>query len=126
MYRPEIPIRVRGAAGEVVVSALVDTGADKTIFPWSVAQVVGVDLSKNTSGIATGLGGKELPVALGAVELEVQLSKRIYRWQTEVGFVDFAQSEQEVAVLGHEGFLEHFVATFHGKKRQLDLKFIRG
>ena len=44
VYRPEISVRVIGSQDEIYLMALVDTGADETILPLSLAQLLGVDV----------------------------------------------------------------------------------
>jgi hypothetical protein len=43
LLRPEIPIRIYGPAGHADVLALVDTGADNSILPLSVARDLGIE-----------------------------------------------------------------------------------
>jgi hypothetical protein len=38
-----------------------------------------------------------------------------------VSFLDFARTEDEIALLGHTGFLEFFTVTFNGERREVEL-----
>ena len=49
--------------------------------------------------------GGMIEIALGALELELRSARSVYRWPARVGFVHRADN---VALLGHAGFLDRF------------------
>jgi predicted aspartyl protease len=53
--RPTIIVALLGPSGVVVRKALVDTGADDSVFPAIVAARIGMDLSNAPIGTATGI-----------------------------------------------------------------------
>jgi hypothetical protein len=59
LLRPEIPIRVYGPAGTADMLALVDTGADNSIFPLSVARDLGIETTPGKGPDAWLSGGSE-------------------------------------------------------------------
>lgn len=119
-FQPKIPIQVFGPKGETRFDALVDTGADLTIFPRFNADHVGADLHErnlaHTSGI--GEGNVKLFYAEG-IELGLQVDGELYRWSAPVWF---SESDESPALLGRKGFLEYFTATFDGDNHILTLK----
>src|SRR5258708_5836660 len=44
LHRPEIALRIIGSTGAVSLWALVDAGSDDTLFPLSVAQMIGASV----------------------------------------------------------------------------------
>jgi hypothetical protein len=121
VYRPVIPVRVIGPLGAKDLIALVDTGSDDTLLPRSVGDAVGAMIDDNQKSNVTGFGAQRVPVAPGDVELELSDGQDAYRWPATVSFVSFADPNDEIAVLGHAGFLEFFTATFDGGARTLEL-----
>jgi hypothetical protein len=121
LYRPEVLIHVFGPADDVFLRGLVDTGADSTIFPRSLAEVLGVDLDYSQTFIAAGFTGDEVAVAYAEIELEVKQGKEGRRWRTIVGFVDYPEPESEQTLLGRVGFLDQFRSTFDPVHNELTL-----
>lgn len=121
VYRPAVRIRVVGSTGSASVLALVDTGSDQTLFPYSVGRVIGaVDGSSDRLSIG-GINRQNIEVTMGDVELELTDGQEKYRWLANVGFVMFASPEDEVAILSHQGCLEYFTVIFDGAKRELEM-----
>lgn len=122
IYRPEIAIKVVGSITNQPMWALVDTGADFTVLPRRVADVIGIQLDANASRKISGVTGHSVPIEMGRVTLSITDGRESYEWHVEVGFVALSLSMDEGAILGHEGFLDFFTATFDGKKHELALK----
>ena len=116
-YRPYIPIRVVGPRGSARLDGLLDTGADETVLPRSITEVLGIDLDVGAQARFRGVGGQIVVVTYGRVELEVGTKSRWFRWPATVAFLDGRES----AILGHSGFLEHFTASFSGQRRLVTL-----
>jgi hypothetical protein len=74
VQRPIIPITIRNPRTDQSVRhfALVDSGADLSIFSGEIAEVIGLDLAagirKNVSGV---VAGENRPYYLHQVEIEV-------------------------------------------------------
>ena len=119
--RPLIPILVESSAGkQLIVDALVDTGADVTLFPSAVADILAIDL--------TNAPERPLSSALGVItkyrEHEVILELRrapgeIQRWRTTVGFV---ARPMVYSILGTQGFFEFFGLNYHASAEWLELR----
>lgn len=122
ILRPVITIRIAGPRTEARWDALVDTGADETLLPLALAELLGVDLDRSAIRQAVGISGNLLTINYGDVELEIANDDHLIRWHTTVGFVDFDATDEGVIVLGHGGCLDYFTATFNGEGAELELK----
>lgn len=118
VYRPVIPIRITGNNGTAVFYGLLDTGADETLLPSKIADLVGIKVDESQASTVMSASG-EMKVAYGKVMIEVGHGKQRYGWRATVGIV---QQPWQEALLGHIGFLRYFDATFMGAKREIKLK----
>ena len=118
IYRPMVPIHVSGPLGTQIIMGLVDTGSDVTVLPSFLLPLIGAAGIDAPEAEFRGVGGQTVTARYSRVELSLHHGDRIYRWPTEVGFLD----GRDVAILGHTGFLEHFNATFNSERHQLTLK----
>jgi hypothetical protein len=121
ILRPVITIRIVGPKSEARWDALVDTGADETILPLSLADLLGVELDQEVTSQAVGISGDKLTLYYGEVEFQMAVEAESATWRTTVGFVDFGSSDDEVIILGHGGCLDFFTAKFNGESAELDL-----
>jgi len=71
IFRPEVRIRVHGPAGSGDFLALVDTGADNTILPESVARPLGIPVVPGQGPAARAFGGQEISLSYADIELEL-------------------------------------------------------
>lgn len=119
--RPEIPVTISGPNGSATFVGLVDTGSDNTIFPKSIAESLGIKLEPGVGLPARSFGGHEIILLFGQVRIYVEDDVESCEWQAIVCFHD-SQSSQDSVILGHDGFLEFFTATFDGAAELLTLK----
>jgi len=70
VYRPKVPI-IYSFNHKItpVVWTLVDSGADKNLFPASFANYLGIKLNKNKEVFHYGIGGKEVKAYRAEIEL---------------------------------------------------------
>lgn len=120
IFRPEIPITLYSPLGSRGILALVDTGADNTIFPEAAARVLGIPLVEARGPAARVFGGQAISLSYADVEVEVVHSGGVWRWRPQVFFMAMG-ADDETVVLGHQGFLEYFTALFIGDECVLDL-----
>ena len=116
-----VPLVVHGDEDVVLCSALVDTGADNSFLPRSIADVLGLTLVPCLGPAPVAFGG-------GAVEayftdLVLQLGDGIdeVAWPARILVFDVDNPSDEMIILGHTGFLEYFRATFDGQAGVLEL-----
>jgi hypothetical protein len=121
IFRPEVPRRIFGSTASAVYMALVDTGADNTILPLSIARELKIITRKAKGPGATAFGGQQIPLSYADVELEISDEQTSLRWHARVHFFDFPDTEPETLVVGHQGFLDFFTAVFDGAQMTLDL-----
>ena len=92
IHRPLIALRVHSAGQSTLTDALVDTGADISIFPKFVADRLRLDLTGMPEiAVNAPLGGGG-NYRLCEVELELRRSDEVIRWRTAVGFTEHEMS----------------------------------
>ncbi|MDA0835211.1 MAG: hypothetical protein O3A29_18200 [Planctomycetota bacterium] len=121
ILRPVITIHVIGPKSEARFDALVDTGADETLLPLMLADLLGVELDHNSTSKAVGISGDSMTVYYGDVQFEIDDGDESAKWTTTVGFVDFSPSDEKFMILGHGGCLDYFTAIFDGENAELEL-----
>ena len=103
----QLGVRVPGVGPGVFDRALVDIGADMTLFSLDTASDLGLDLTgAPMTRQATANGGRFL---VRFAELELTLAASVFhyvRWRAVVGFAAIPR-----AVLGYRGGLEFFTFT---------------
>src|SRR5687768_431360 len=122
LHRPEIPLRIIGAAGALTMWALADTGSDDTLLPLSVGHLIGASIDATQAWKVEGIGGQAVPIILGEVVLEVTDGNQTFRWAARIGLVDFANPQDEIALVGHAGCLDYFRAIYDGHQRTLEIE----
>lgn len=114
LSRPEIRVRVIGLRRSRLLWALVDTGADYTVLPTSVATYCGIETFALSQPQLLTFTGDLIEARAGEVTLELEQGGTVVRWRAEVLFHEFGNASHETMVLGHSGFLDYFTATFDG------------
>ena len=121
IYRPSVPIVLKNGSNFILVEAVIDSGADFTIFPIELAGVLNLKLDKNSKKSFLGAGSNPFTVYPSPVKIEHILRQSGFRplkWKSGVYFAE----SQPAILLGNQGFLDHFVVTFDGKKKELEIK----
>lgn len=121
LARPIVPIHVVGRRRSGTYWALVDTGSDKSVFPLSVATDLDIELSEGRGPGLTAFGGQNLTVQFGTVDASLSDGRETCRWMLKAQFVASDSPEEEVVLLGQDGFLEYFLAVFDGPMAELTL-----
>ncbi len=67
-----VEIELIGDGGSQKVLALLDSGADYSLFDYDLAVAAGIDLSKSRDDRLTGIGGETLGKRLDKVDIKVQ------------------------------------------------------
>jgi hypothetical protein len=122
-----LPIRIINpdTKREAITYALVDTGADSSLFPGKLARQVGHALKGRgvKSSIAGGIEQTAVVTYRHTFRIEI-LSPDLRRvvWRSRPIEVDCTEANPPV-LLGVEGFLEHFKLTIDYPKEKLRLKW---
>jgi hypothetical protein len=102
-----------------LVQGLLDTGADECVFPETLAPSLGVDLSKSPEHSLGGFGGIQIArVRYAWIHLRLADNNERREWAAWVGFTN---SPLRFALLGIEGMLRYFTATFRGDLEEVEL-----
>lgn len=117
VFRPMVQVLIAGPAGEVVVFGLVDTGADETLVPDRFMPSLGVVATPGEHATIRAVGGGSVPVTFGTVNFTLSTRRARHQWAARVAF-----HPGPTVILGHTGFLDHFTATFNGRRRDLTLR----
>lgn len=114
--RPLIPVTLSAGRKSVRLLALVDSGADNTIFSGQVAAMLGLDLRRAPADSFCGTSGHEQLARYR--KLTVQVGTVSYQ-----ALVGFTELPCEVAgILGQDGFFDQFVVTLDQPRGLIILK----
>jgi hypothetical protein len=116
--RPVIAVTLIGPSGSRATDALVDPGADDTVFPEQVAVDVGIDLATAPQMSGSGVGRVPLSLRFAEVILRIGTPQEQREWKAWVGFTS---AKLRQPLLGYAGFLQFFTATFHGHLEEVEL-----
>lgn len=121
LFQPKIPIVLVGPTGELRFEALVDTGSDQTIFPRiDVEEITGTFIDNTiTSEVKGRLEHHNEDIFLGSsCKLRLTDEDTVCEISLPIWFSNDGNSP---AILGHNGFLDMFTATFDGLHKELTL-----
>ncbi|HEV3143662.1 MAG TPA: hypothetical protein VGZ47_07255 [Gemmataceae bacterium] len=115
--QPVVTITALGPKAARAFPALVDPGADDTVFANQTAQIIGIDLTTAPSGSSFG---SSIGVPVRYAEITLRLTDGIEQreWPARVAF---AQVPLRRAVLGFAGVLQFFYSLFDGEREELEL-----
>jgi hypothetical protein len=116
--RPVCDVTILGAARAWVGAALLDSGADSTVFPEAAAITLGLDLSRAPLALASGIGGGRSLLRLAEVTLRLTDGNEFREWPARVGFTS---APLKRALLGYAGCLQFFTAAFDGDRVEVTL-----
>ena len=89
-----------------------------TLVPRLYFQKLGMSVAQSERvRLRTASGA--IDVLLGALDMELRSGSSSYRWSAQVGFAPRADN---LALLSHAGFLDHFSVTFDGLRKRVTLK----
>jgi len=119
-WRPFAPVTIIGPTGVTrhFQRALVDPGADDTVFPLELVERLGVVLRPDT-GQRLRWRGQTYPLRYGDADLELSDDGASCRWTT---VVCFSSAPIRYRILGNAGCLEFFNVTFRGADRTRELE----
>lgn len=117
-YVPVIPIRLsyNHKFGNFLIDCLLDSGADRNIFPSDYARILGIHIKKGKLVEHIGIGG----ASLLAYAHRIKLFVGSHDFQTSVDFSD----HQIIPLLGREGFFKFFKqVSFDQELKQVKLEY---
>lgn len=116
IYRPLIPIQIIfSQKSSLLFEALVDSGADKSLFPLDIGSQIGIDFSQIKPHKARGIGG--IVVKTYSSPIEIKLKDQLFKT-----VADFS-AEIDYPLLGRQGFFDLFPKVeFDQKKKKLKIE----
>lgn len=118
IYRPLIPtgLAYKHSFGKFPVNCLLDSGADKNLFPAQWGEAIGIKIKSGKTITHYGIGSKNIKCFRHKVTLFVGR----YKFEAETDF----SFEQSFPLLGRDGFFKHFKKiTFHEKEHLVELEY---
>lgn len=115
-YLPLVPIEVYGPQSHVRVQALVDSGAEHTLFPLEIAERLSLPYHGSPQVSIQGVTG---PTAVG-YRVPLELSVGAHRWTTQAICIDGLETKS--GLLGQLGFFEFFTVTFQYQRKLITLR----
>lgn len=109
-----LDVRLMLGDREAQTLALIDTGSPRTIFPRGIGDLLGIQFPRfksDASTVITMLGG-DYPALTETVMLQLHPAKGSLPWEAEADFV--FDDDLPYAVLGYEGFFNHWVVLVNG------------
>ena len=119
-WRPFVPLTIIGATGVCrhFNRALVDPGADDTVFPLDLVAKLHVVLRPDT-GHGLRWRGQFYRLRYGEVDLQLTDGSTAYRW---TAVVCFSNAPIPYRILGYAGSLQFFDVTFRGADRITEIE----
>ena len=104
-----------------VFPAVVDSGADRCIFPLEFGERIGLDIKQGKPSVSRGLGGGDI-IYFHKVTIRVAILKDSWQFDSEVGFSS-SLNDMGIGFLGRKGFFELFEEiSFYEHRREFRLK----
>jgi len=119
-FSPSIPVVFSGNGSRYEFMALLDSGADISAIPRSMAELLGLDLSGKREK-AFGIGG-EVPAIQTKVNMEVSKGHETYSFQIPVKVI--LEGCEFPPLIGREGFFDNFHITFKQSEKKVSLKHV--
>ena len=117
---PSIPVTLSANGGKYQFIALLDSGADISVIPSEVADLLGLDLTGEREE-ARGIGGK-VPAIQSSLVVEVGKAHESYSYNIPVKVILDRTDEEIPILLGRAGFFDKFLITFNQKEERIILK----
>jgi hypothetical protein len=117
LYVPTLPVWFNNFP---ISSALVDTGADVTILPMELNQILNVEVDLKHPIVFTGAGGGKFEIFPAKEKVEYRIEKGGFRPITWKGTVFFAHNEPTI-LLGQFECLSELSLILDGKRRKISV-----
>ncbi|OGE69140.1 hypothetical protein A3B55_02600 [Candidatus Daviesbacteria bacterium RIFCSPLOWO2_01_FULL_43_15] len=116
IYRPMVPVKLfyrNRSTG--VINCVLDSGADRSLFPAAYALQLGFDVKKQgEESEVVGIGGHKVSVYILKVQLGI-VSEKPEIFRTEIAF----SYDHNHPVLGRKGFFDLFERVEFGEKKKI-------
>ena len=114
LFRPIIPVSLRSNTQSLRFEALIDSGADFSIFPLGIAKRLTINLPKLQKIYFSSATGNIVEGLISKITLDIGDGD----FATNIVFADLPGN---VGILGQYGFFEEFIINFNHKKKEIEL-----
>ncbi len=120
--RPVIPVALEYQGRRIRYDALIDSGADVSIFDAQIGELLGIDIEGGIEKSVSGFGDGT-PESLYLHELTVRIEDEVFVIPVAFkrGFSRFGHG-----VLGQRGFFEKFIVSFDRSAETVELTVKNG
>lgn len=115
LLRPIIPVSLSYNSDSIHFEALIDSGADFSIFPTGIAKRLNINLNNLRQINFSSASGDIVTGFISDIKLDI--GERVF--DTKVVFADLADN---AGILGQFGFFDKFVVKFDLIKKEIELK----
>lgn len=115
LLRPVIPISLSYGSISIRYEALIDSGADFSILPAGLAEILRINLDKLPKIYFSGAIGDVTTGAVG--EITLILGEKKFKTK-----VVFATLSGNTGILGQYGFFDKYIVKFDLSKQEIELK----
>lgn len=113
-FYPIIEILLYHKEIEFRTDALIDSGANISVFQGTIAEVLGIKIEKGEKRIFQGVGGK----IVGYIH-SVDIQVNSYRFPCKIAFSN--ELITSLNILGRDNFFKHYLITFDENNKKLSL-----
>jgi predicted aspartyl protease len=96
---------------------LVDTGADYTVLPESLAEAAGVDLTRCIKEFAVGIEGRPIPAKVGSIT--IRLGSEVLPLRCHI-----LKADETPCLLGRMDLCSHFNIFLYNDQRRITFQHI--
>jgi len=115
---PSIPIMISGKKESFQVIALLDSGADVSVISKDMAELLGINLNKE-SHKSFGIGGS---VSSIHSNMNIIVERGHERYPLNIPILVILDEYSFPPLLGREGFFDYFTVTFEQRNQRVSLK----
>lgn len=119
ILRPVIPIVLGFRTRKVHFEALVDSGADLSLFDWEIGEDLGIDIMGGAPVEVLGVGGGISVFYFHSVFLTIGNTS----YKTKIGFTGSPAGQvTPYGIVGQKGLFDKFIVGFDLLKKEITLK----
>lgn len=115
---PSIPLLIAGKNDTFQVIALLDSGADVSVIPKDMAELLGMNLNKE-SHESFGIGGAVNSIS---TNMSIIVEKGHERYSLNIPVLVILDEYSFPPLLGRDGFFDYFIVTFEQRNQRISLK----
>jgi hypothetical protein len=107
-----IPVQVQTRFGYQTLQFILDTGADFTMLPHHMADIIGIDLKRCPQSVSYGIEGGGIKIFMGHIQIKISHVELKIRCL-------FSERETTPYLLGRADLFSVFNIAFDNKRRKI-------